>query len=849
MRSGRCLLARMAAAIVSPLAMARLPLNVLLVEDNPDDARLLVFELESGGHEVTVERVWTEEAYREKLAAQPDIILADYTLPRFGALAALRILREIGVDIPLIVVTGTIGEDKAVECMHLGAADYLLKDRLARLGPAFGRALADKQARDAKRGAEEALLERLRFEELLATLSAGLINTSPHDLDAALSQVLGAVAQFHHCDQILVRAYDPVRRELTAIQAWRAPGSTVGEFPLMVQVEGFGWPEKELLEGQSILLSRADLPAEAAKLRALLDAARIDYVAFVPLRVESEVIGLLSLHWHKQPANLPSDLLSRLQLLAEVVANTFGRQRAEQALSERLRFEELLVALSTRLINTRPSELDAAIVQVLGAVAEFHGSDQAIVRHFDRASSELRVSHRWRSPQALVADVAEALQISPLFADGLRQQSSVVLHRDRLPPDAQFMKPNMEENRVAAHAVLPLRIEKEVVGTIGLQWHQDRELEGGVINRLTLLAEILANTLGRQRAEEQREQAFNELERLKRAAEQERDYLREELSPNSVIIGESGALRGVLEMVGAVSSTKATVLIRGESGVGKEVIARAIHERSNRGSGPLVKVNCASIPKELFESEFFGHVKGSFTGALRNRAGRFELADGGTIFLDEVGEIPMDMQSKLLRVLQESEFERVGDDRTRRVDVRVVAATNRDLETDVQAGTFRRDLYYRLNVFPIEVPPLRARRGDILPLAEFFLRKCCQDMRRAELAINSEQRRLLEAYDWPGNVRELEHVIERAVILSPLPPLRLDLALAVGSLASAPSRPTGTIMTDSDLRTLERDNIVAALERAQFRISGSGGAAELLGLSPSTLRDRMKALNIQRPEG
>ncbi len=832
--------------------MARPALNVLLVEDNPDDARLLLFELENGGHAANVDRVWTEDAYREKLATRPDIILADYTLPRFGALPALRILRELDVDIPLIVVTGTIGEDKAVECMHLGAADYLLKDRLARLSPAVGRALAEKQARDAKRGAEEALLERLRFEELLATLSAGLINTSGGNLDAALSQLLGAVATFHHCDQIVVRAFDPVRKELTAVQAWRSPNATVGQYALRIEAAGFGWPEKPLLEGQSILAWREDLPAGAENLRMLMKRDDIEYAAFLPLRVENETIGLLGLNWQRKPANLPSDLLSRLNLLAEVVANTFGRQRAEQALSERLRFEELIVALSTRLINTPPSELDNTIVQVVGAVAEFHGSDQAIVRRLDPATGQFSMSHCWRSPHARVAPAIEVVQSTDYgwSIDELRQHASFVLHRNQLPDRARHLQPALEESGIAAQVALPLRIEKEVVGTIGLQWHDEQELGGGVLNRLSLLAEILANTLGRQRAEEQREQAFAELERLKRAAELERDYLREELrEPGSVIIGASGALRSVLDMVEAVSSTKATVLIRGESGVGKEVIARAIHERSPRGSGPLVKVNCASIPKELFESEFFGHVKGSFTGALRNRAGRFELADGGTIFLDEVGEIPMDMQSKLLRVLQESEFERVGDDRTRRVDVRVVAATNRDLEADVQSGTFRRDLYYRLNVFPIEVPPLRKRRGDILALAEFFLNKCCQDMRRSELTITAEQRRLLEAYDWPGNVRELEHVIERAVILSPVPPLRLDLALAVGSLAAAPARPSGAIMTDSDLRTLERDNIVAALERAQFRISGSGGAAELLGLSPSTLRDRMKALNIQRPEG
>jgi transcriptional regulator with GAF, ATPase, and Fis domain len=293
--------------------------------------------------------------------------------------------------------------------------------------------------------------------------------------------------------------------------------------------------------------------------------------------------------------------------------------------------------------------------------------------------------------------------------------------------------------------------------------------------------------------------------------------------------------------------------------VGKELFARAIHERSPRHSGPLVKVNCASVPKELFESEFFGHVRGAFTGAFKDRAGRFELADGGTLFLDEVGDIPLDLQAKLLRVLQESEFERVGDDRTRKVDVRIVAATNRNLEADVLAGHFRQDLYYRLSVFPLEVPALRARKGDIVPLAEHFLRVSSLKLGRAELTLDDAHRRLLVEYDWPGNVRELQHVIERAVILSPTPPLLLERALNVSATpaplpaptaAPPPRRPVAggqPILTESDLRALERDSIVAALERAAGRIAGPGGAAEILGVRPSTLRDRMKALGIQRP--
>ncbi len=329
-------------------------------------------------------------------------------------------------------------------------------------------------------------------------------------------------------------------------------------------------------------------------------------------------------------------------------------------------------------------------------------------------------------------------------------------------------------------------IEDQVIGCVGFHSRKGRLLTDSIVARMRLVGDIISGALARKRAELARRRAFAELEQLKNQAERERDYLREEAGGGTRIVGGSPNLRRLLDTIDVVAATGATVLIRGESGVGKERFARAIHERSPRRSGPLVKVNCASVPKELFESEFFGHVRGAFTGAFKDRAGRFELADGGTLFLDEIGDIPLDLQAKLLRVLQESEFERVGDDRTRKVDVRIVAATNRNLESDVLAGRFRQDLYYRLSVFPLEVPPLRARREDVVPLAEHFLASSSAKLGRSEqLAFDGAQRAMLMAYDWPGNVRELQHVIERAVILSPSPPLALDRALAVGAAAAA----------------------------------------------------------------
>ncbi|MBI4642095.1 MAG: sigma 54-interacting transcriptional regulator, partial [Candidatus Tectomicrobia bacterium] len=272
--------------------------------------------------------------------------------------------------------------------------------------------------------------------------------------------------------------------------------------------------------------------------------------------------------------------------------------------------------------------------------------------------------------------------------------------------------------------------------------------------------------------------AFEKIERLQAQLELENAYLREEAVEAQAfgeIIGQSPALGSVLQQIDLVAPTDASVLITGESGTGKELVAREIHKRSRRSERPMIKVNCASIPRELFESEFFGHVKGAFTGALKDRAGRFQLADRGTLFLDEVGEIPRELQSKLLRVLQEGEYERVGEETTRRVDIRIIASTNRDLKREVEGGRFRQDLYYRLNVFPIEVVPLRYRKEDIPFLAAHFLELVAKKMRRPRLRLTQANLLELQRYDWPGNIRELQNVIERAVITSPSGVLRFDL--------------------------------------------------------------------------
>ena len=350
--------------------------------------------------------------------------------------------------------------------------------------------------------------------------------------------------------------------------------------------------------------------------------------------------------------------------------------------------------------------------------------------------------------------------------------------------------------------------------------------------------------------------AFEEIQKLKAELEQQNAYLKEEVIEAKAfgdLVGQSAALRQISSQIDLVAPTDASVLILGETGTGKELVAHEIHRRSRRKDKPLIHVNCASVPKDLYESEFFGHARGAFTGAVKDRAGRFEAAEGGTIFLDEIGEVPLELQSKLLRVLQEKCYERVGEDRTRHADIRIIAATNRDLKSEAVAGRFREDLYYRLNVFPVQVAPLRERREDIPLLAQHFINLSVKEMGCAKPRLTRAGIIRLQSYDWPGNIRELRNVIDRAVIISRGRALAFDLPAAEAALVptrrghtSSGRRRTG-ISHETELQRRERENLLIILEKANWKIKGADGAAELLGVNSATLLSRMKKMGLRRP--
>ncbi|WP_181416690.1 sigma-54-dependent Fis family transcriptional regulator [Nitrospira lenta] len=416
----------------------------------------------------------------------------------------------------------------------------------------------------------------------------------------------------------------------------------------------------------------------------------------------------------------------------------------------------------------------------------------------------------------------------------IAQGSSAIFTNDVLGDDRLPNKQWMLDNGLRSFAGYPLKFRWELLGVIAMFGR--RPLSGEEFERLAVFANEAAIAI-------KNAQLFTEVQQLKDRLQAENLYLREEIKLEhnfDEIIGESQSVKAVLRSIEQVAPTDSTVLIHGDTGTGKELIARAIHHMSPRRVRTLVKVNCGAIPANLIESELFGHEKGSFTGALQRRIGRFELADGGTIFLDEVGELPLDAQVKLLRVLQEREFERVGSGHSTKVDVRVIVATNRDLHAAVKAGSFRADLFYRLNVFPIEVPPLSARAADIPSLVNRFITKCSTKLGKRFDGVSHATMDRLMAYSWPGNIRELENVIERATILANGPMLQIDEVMLPGN--SAPLLP----VADS-LEEVERAHILRILQDVNWVIEGKQGAATRLGLHPNTLRSRMQKLGIKKP--
>jgi formate hydrogenlyase transcriptional activator len=520
------------------------------------------------------------------------------------------------------------------------------------------------------------------------------------------------------------------------------------------------------------------------------------------------------------------------------------RKQVKQSLEDRLRFEQLLSDLSARFVNIPPDRVDSEIDHGLRKILEFFQVDRAGLLWSLPDGSGHQITHGVYGENVPPVPLGVKLprSIYPWAFEKLVKRHEVVSFSrlDDLPPEANVDKQTYAEWGIRSDLDIPIITGGSVVHVIAINSvKSERVWPEELFPRLKLLGEIFVNALERKQTRLELEQRLREIEELKQRLENENIYLHEEvklLADHTEIVRQSLAMKKVLSQAEQVARTDTTVLIQGETGTGKELVARAIHRLSARKDRLLVTINCASLPPTLIESELFGREKGAYTGALTKMIGRFEVADGSTLFLDEIGEIPLELQGKLLRVLEEGRFERLGSTKTLHVNVRIIAATNRDLGEEVKAGRFRKDLYYRLNVFPIAIPPLRERLEDIPLLVWAFVRMFQERMGKEIETISKKTMEALQSSSWPGNVRELKNIIEHAMILSNDKKLRVHL------------RRPWALERDAaqTLQDMERRHILAVLEKTGWRLSGDGGAAEVLGLKRTTLRAKMKRLGIKR---
>jgi formate hydrogenlyase transcriptional activator len=676
-----------------------------------------------------------------------------------------------------------------------------------------------------------ALEERVQLQDLIQEVSAILVDLPPHQVDEQIENALHRIVEFLQIDRSTFGEFFPSRKEWRITHSYAVSGFEPA--PKIIASEIIPWMIQMISEGKTLVLkSPDDLPADAIKDRQYWERIGLKTNLTIPFSISGSLLCAIAFGSSRSYRSWPDPLITQLKRVGEIFGHAIYRKRAELRIQNLLQFERVISELSAHFVNIPRNQVDQQIELSLERLLAFFDLDRAALLKVSQNKQIATVTHSANAPGIAAAPLEiNYAQQFPWHAKKILASEIVCIDVKDLPLEATADRQAAEAIGIRSNLVIPLFVNDSVDFVfVANAIRTERTFEEEIISRIRLLGEIFVQAIIRKNAEV-------ELAILRNRLEAEAEYLRTEIKVAyhyDEIIGESQAIREVLKKIEQVAPTNSSVLISGETGTGKELVARAIHSLSSRKNRAMVKVSCATLPSSLIENELFGREKGAYTGALTRQTGRFEIADGSTILLDEVGELSMDLQSKLLRVLQEGEFERLGSPRTIKVDVRVIAASNRNLSDAVAKGTFREDLYYRLNVFPIHVPPLRDRVKDIPLLVMAFLKEFRQKVGKSIGSVPKQTMEMLIRYPWPGNIRELRNIIEHGMIISTSDVLRVQL-------------PQGSYAVASDYLTLneaEKKHITEALEKTRGVIKGPHGAAKILGLQPSTLYNKMKRLGI-----
>ena len=693
--------------------------------------------------------------------------------------------------------------------------------------------------------------ESERFHRLAEKMMGQLVGAQGEDIDGAVDECLGQLGKYFGVDSVSLGGISKSGELMSVLHLWGQlpPRDTMlaaNPSPGPEMVARFNRDGYLIYNGLEDLDELPQFQEHTRQMGALAGVfwKHRDWGSWIEGMAFSST----------KPKTWPDDIVEHIGIIGEILFNALYRRRMEVD-AERLRqFERNVAATTAAFVHLPAERVDAEIENTLGRICECIDADLGtLVRWTDLEKLTMKVSHEWdadfvNGPHFRGAILANEY---PWLAAQLKASEPLLIHSlDDFPPEAVAERATCERIGIQSALWAPFASAQGLQGYIALSTvNRPGAWLGGVVSQLSLVGNVVASAIERQRADLELLQAYEQIRQLKDHFEAENVTLREEIKASfkeDELVGKSHALQAVIRQVELVANTDSTVLLLSETGAGKNLIGRLIHANSRRNNRPLVTVNCAALPAELIESELFGHEKGAFTGAINRKIGRFELADGATIFLDEIGDLPIQLQTKLLRILQDREFERLGSSTTRTVDTRVIAATNRDLAQLIEQGAFRADLYYRLSVFPIRVPTLHERRTDIPLLVWFFIAELQGPLGKTINDVSPGVMQTLTSYHWPGNVRELRNVIERAMILSPGTTLELENAFPDIHKSTYVSSPTH-MQQSQNLIDVERAHIVKILEQCNWKIRGKDGAAEHLGLKRTTLQSRMKRLGIERP--